>query len=66
MSILQIEGKTRLEGSVRIHGAKNSVLPVLAATLLSGGETVIHNCPDLSDVDAAIKILRYLGCSALR
>jgi len=64
MSILRITGGTRLAGEVRVHGAKNSVLPIMAASLLSAGETVIHNCPGLSDVEAAMKILRHLGCRA--
>ena len=66
MSMLQIEGGKRLFGSVSVHGAKNSVLPILAASLLACGETVIHNCPDLSDVDAATRILAYLGCKVRR
>lgn len=66
MSILRIKGKTPLYGSVNIHGAKNSVLPIMAASILAGGETVIHNCPNLTDVDAAIKILVHLGCRVER
>ncbi len=64
MSILRITGGKRLSGEVHVHGAKNSVLPIMAASLLSSGETIIHNCPSLSDVDAAMKILRHLGCIA--
>ncbi|MDR3278274.1 MAG: UDP-N-acetylglucosamine 1-carboxyvinyltransferase [Oscillospiraceae bacterium] len=66
MSILRINGGRALSGSVRVHGAKNSALPIMAASLLADGETVIHNCPNLSDVDAAIKILNHLGCRARR
>ena len=62
MSKLIITGGKRLSGEIAIHGAKNSVLPILAATVLSHGISVIHNCPDLSDVNAAVKILRHLGC----
>jgi UDP-N-acetylglucosamine 1-carboxyvinyltransferase len=47
---------------VKIHGAKNSVLPILAATLLSGGVSILHNCPALTDVTASIAILEHLGC----
>lgn len=65
MSILKICGGRRLEGKVEIQGAKNSVLPILAASIISEGETVIHNCPKLSDVTAAIKILRHLGCRVI-
>ncbi|MDR1329680.1 MAG: UDP-N-acetylglucosamine 1-carboxyvinyltransferase [Oscillospiraceae bacterium] len=66
MSVLKISGGKELRGTARVHGAKNSVLPIIAASLLANGETVLHNCPKLSDVDAAIKILRHLGCSAER
>ena len=62
MSAFYIEGGHRLSGTVAIQGAKNSVLPILAATILSGSVSVIHNCPPLTDVDASIAILRHLGC----
>lgn len=62
MASLMIEGLHRLSGAVTIHGAKNSTLPVLAATLLADGTSEIHNCPALSDVDASVAILRCLGC----
>lgn len=62
MSKLVIEGGNRLSGEIDIQGAKNSALPILASTILSKGESVIHNCPDLSDIDITIKILTYLGC----
>lgn len=61
MAKLYIEGGKRLSGDIRLQGAKNSALPLLAATLLVDGLSVLHNCPDLSDVRAAIKILRSLG-----
>lgn len=66
MSILRITGRKRLCGKIDVQGAKNSVLPILAAAILADGETVIHNCPELSDVNAAIKILTHLGCSVKR
>ena len=66
MSKLIIQGGHKLEGELSIHGAKNSALPILAATLMCKGESVIHNCPVLSDVDASIKILEYLGCKIKR
>ena len=65
MPKLLIEGEKRLEGRLRVHGAKNSVLPILAATLLSG-DCVIHNCPRLTDVDAACNILQHLGSETRR
>ena len=66
MSTYIVEGGRPLKGSVRVHGAKNSVLPILAACLLAPGECVIHNCPELSDVRASLDILRRLGCRAER
>jgi UDP-N-acetylglucosamine 1-carboxyvinyltransferase len=66
MGIIRIDGGRKLSGSVAVHGAKNSVLPIMAASLLACGETVIHNCPNLSDVDAASRILQHLGCAVQR
>ncbi len=66
MSILVVNGGRPLAGAVSIGGAKNSVLPILAATLVNAGKNVLHNCPDLRDVDSAIKILRHLGCKVER
>ena len=66
MNKLVIDGGIPLKGEIAVHGAKNSSLPLLAATILSGGECVLHNCPALSDVDAACRILSYLGCSVRR
>lgn len=62
MSRLIIDGLKRLRGETAVQGSKNSALPILAATLLSGDESILHNCPDLSDVSGSINILRYLGC----
>ena len=62
MSCYRIEGGRPLEGCLSVQGAKNSVLPILAAALLAPGESVIHNCPDLSDVSATLDILSLLGC----
>ena len=66
MAMLYIEGNRPLSGSVKIHGAKNSALPILAASFICYGETVLHNCPRLTDIDAALEILRTLGCRAQR
>lgn len=64
MSKLIIKGKNKLSGKLAVQGAKNSALPIMAATLLCKGESVLHNCPDLSDVSTAVRILRYLGAKA--
>ncbi|MFI3251312.1 MAG: UDP-N-acetylglucosamine 1-carboxyvinyltransferase, partial [Eubacteriales bacterium] len=66
MSFYRIDGGHRLTGELMVHGAKNSVLPILASTLLASGESVIHNCPKLSDVEATLAILRELGCRVTR
>lgn len=59
-------GGKRLQGSVVIKGAKNAVLPLLAASLLAEDEVVLENCPQLADVENMMSILRRLGCSARR
>ena len=53
-------------GELTVHGAKNSVLPILAATLLCRTPCVLHNCPDILDVTHTLQILRHLGCSCER
>lgn len=61
-----VTGGNHLNGEITVQGAKNSVLPILVATLLVKGKSVIHNCPCLSDVEATIRILEYLGCKVTR
>jgi len=61
-----IDGNKSLRGEVFVQGAKNSVLPILAATVLCSGQCIIHNCPDILDVDFSIKILKYLGGNVFR
>ncbi len=63
---LIIRGGKRLEGEISVQGAKNSALPILAAAALCGGETVLYNCPRLTDCDAALRILTALGCTCRR
>lgn len=62
MSKLVITGGKRLNGEIRIEGSKNAVLPILAATVLNSGISVIKNCPKLRDVEVALEILKSLGC----
>ena len=66
MSYLSIEGGAPLHGELTIQGSKNSVLPVLAATILARDVCRIENCPRLRDVDASVAILRHLGCCVRR
>jgi len=62
MGKLVIVGGQKLSGELTVDGAKNSVLPILAATILNGGINIIKNCPKLRDVDVMIEILKELGC----
>lgn len=66
MSKLVIEGGYPLCGVVEIQGSKNSILPIMAATLVSDEECVIDNCPDISDTQTAIEILTVLGANVTR
>ena len=59
-------GGRPLRGELRVQGAKNSTLPLLAAAVVCRGETVLHNCPELSDVGVSVRILRRLGCRCVR
>src|SRR3954464_3328995 len=61
MDSLLIKGGVPLRGEVTISGAKNSVLPIMAATLLTSEPCVIRRVPDLSDVSFMAKILTSLG-----
>ncbi len=63
MDKLQITGGTPLEGEVRISGAKNAALPILAATLLADGPASISNVPHLQDVTTMIELLGRMGVS---
>lgn len=64
MEQLKIMGGRRLEGEVTISGAKNAVLPILAATLLVKGTTVIDNVPRLRDVNTLLAVLNEMGAKA--
>ena len=61
-----INGGSRLRGEVNISGAKNSVLPILAATVIGNNTSTIFNIPDLRDVEIMEKILLYIGCRVER
>lgn len=66
MEKIIIQGGTPLTGTVRVHGAKNAVLPILAATVLADGIHTVHNCPSLSDVAITEEILKSLGATTRR
>ncbi|MDQ3611333.1 MAG: UDP-N-acetylglucosamine 1-carboxyvinyltransferase [Actinomycetota bacterium] len=61
-----VTGGARLAGSVSVSGAKNSVLKLMAASLLAEGTTVLTNVPDIQDVTVMGEVLRRLGCDVVR
>lgn len=64
MDIWHIRGGHRLEGACFVQGSKNASLPILAASIISPVRAELMNVPQLKDVDAALQILRHLGCTA--
>ena len=63
MEVLRIAGQQRLEGETSLGGAKNAVLPIMAACLLIDGEIILHNVPALTDVLGMRRILELFHCS---
>ncbi len=66
MSSIVIEGGRPLRGTVKISSAKNAVLPVIAASLLTESECIIEDAPELEDVKVMTEVLNSLGAKALR
>ena len=64
MELWHIRGGNRLEGACFVQGSKNASLPILAASIICPASTELLNVPQLRDVDAALRILRHLGCWA--
>lgn len=62
MSKYIITGGNKIEGTLSIRGAKNAILPLMAASILNESISIIHNVPDISDVHFMIKILESIGC----
>ena len=65
MDVIRIEGGRPLKGRITAGGAKNSVLPIFAACLLTEEECIIRNVPDLSDVRYMGRILEHVGASVV-
>ena len=65
MEAFRIVGGARLSGDVRVTGAKNSVLKLMAAALLAEGTTVLHEVPTILDVEYMAELLRRLGCEVV-
>lgn len=66
MDNYRIKGGNVLSGTVEISGAKNAALPILAASVMTKGESILSSCPEISDVDSMVNILRALGCCIVR
>ena len=62
MESFVIEGGKRLSGEIDLQGCKNAALPILAASVLNKSESIIHNVPDIGDVNTMIEMLKDLGC----
>ncbi len=63
MDYLQIQGPSHLKGEVRISGAKNAALPLIAMTLLAKNDVTITNIPDVKDIKTLLKLLEHLGAT---
>ena len=61
--IFNVTGGARLAGTVKVDGAKNSVLKLMGAALLAEGTTTLTNCPEILDVPLMKKVLEGLGCT---
>ncbi|MBN1972626.1 MAG: UDP-N-acetylglucosamine 1-carboxyvinyltransferase [Sedimentisphaerales bacterium] len=66
MDIFRIEGPVKLSGSVRVNGSKNAALPIMAASILAPGKSVIKSVPELLDVSVCQELLCSLGCKIER
>ena len=64
MEKLVITGGTPLKGTVEVSGSKNAALPIIAASLLTTGEHILHNVPDLRDIKTMVKLLEHVGAEA--
>ena len=65
MDKIIIRGNNPLNGTINISGAKNAVLPVMAATLLAPGQYTIHKVPDLRDTMTMMKLLKIIGATTI-
>ncbi|MDT8303542.1 MAG: hypothetical protein RQ760_18830, partial [Sedimentisphaerales bacterium] len=66
MDIFRIEGPVKLSGSVRVNGAKNAALPIMAAAILAPGKTTLKAVPHLLDISVCNELLTNLGCQINR
>jgi UDP-N-acetylglucosamine 1-carboxyvinyltransferase len=66
MDIFEIDGPVQLSGSIEVAGSKNSTLPILAAMLLAGDESIVTNAPDLADIRSMEVLIESLGAKVWR
>ena len=66
MDTFRIEGPVRLSGNIRVNGSKNASLPIMAATILGAGKSVLKSVPHLSDISVCGELLKGLGCEVGR
>lgn len=66
MEAFLVEGGTRLEGTLRVDGAKNAVLPILAAAILTDEDVVLEHVPQITDALRMAEILTILGCQVMQ
>ncbi len=66
MDIFEIDGPVKLSGTIEVAGSKNAALPMMAASLLAAGETVIPNAPNLADIHSFESLLSQLGAKVSR
>jgi len=66
MDIFEIDGPVKLSGTIEVAGSKNAALPMMAASLLAAGETVIPNAPNLADIHSFESLLSQLGAGVSR
>ena len=60
LKAISVKEAVRLKGTIRVQGSKNTILPIMAATLLTSGISVIHNCPMIEDVQVMCRLLECL------
>jgi UDP-N-acetylglucosamine 1-carboxyvinyltransferase len=63
MDYYLVRGGKKLSGSIKVSGAKNAALPIIVASLLADGKTILRNVPDLADIRTIIRVIEYLGAT---
>ncbi|MDD4680763.1 MAG: UDP-N-acetylglucosamine 1-carboxyvinyltransferase, partial [Clostridia bacterium] len=66
MAKYRVRGGRKLEGKIRVVGAKNAILPILAAVILTRKPVVLYDFPSLADVENMLLILQSIGCQVSR